>query len=185
MNQQLLQLTLLHWSHSFSNSLICSTLECPNSIELNWFHRNDFNFINYFSWLQNVRQIVFYETYEIKMHEKTYQDILKWTSVIKSHLLGWNLYIYVSNKTVLLRERKRHTACCMWQAHDSVILGGGVPTLVGGVPTLVGGVPTLEGGTYSRWGGLPTLGGGGTYPRWGVPTLGWGGTYPRCRGYLP
>ena len=101
------------------------------------------------------------------------------------------------NKTVLLREHKRHTARHVASIR-SVILGGGgwVPTLVGGyllwwgVPTLVGGyLPwwggiypggggTYSGGGYLLWWGVPTLGGG-------VPTLGRGGTYPRQGGYLP
>ena len=88
----------------------------------------------------------------------------------------------LSDKTVLLRERKRHTARRVASTH-SVVLGGG-----GGVPTLVGGVPTLVrgeylpcwGGTHPGGGGVPTLV-GGTYPGGGVPTLVGGtylGTYP-------
>ena len=52
-----------------------------------------------------------------------------------------------SNKTVLLRERKRHTARRVASTRHAVLAGGGG----GGVPTLVGG------GTYPG-------GGGGTYP---------------------
>ena len=94
-----------------------------------------------------------------------------------------------SNKTVLLRERKRHrpprskhTLCCS---------GGGVPTFPdGGVPTLSGGgLPTFPGGGYLPQaggtylpGGIRTLGRGvPTFPSGGVPTLGWGtyqGRYP-------
>ena len=60
------------------------------------------------------------------------------------------------NKTVLLRERKRHTARRVASTR-SVILGGG-------------------GGTYPGGGGT-NPGGGGTYPGGGVPTL--------VGGYLP
>ena len=65
--------------------------------------------------------------------------------------------IIAANKTVLLRERKRHTARCV-ASTCSVILGGGGGTYPGGgVPTLVGGVPTLGvgEGTYLRRGYLP------------------------------
>ena len=63
------------------------------------------------------------------------------------------------NKTVLLRERKRHTARRVASTRSVIPVGGAYP---GG------------GGTYP---------GGGYLPWWGVPTL-VGGTYP-VGGYLP
>ena len=94
------------------------------------------------------------------------------------------------NKKVLLRERKRHTACHVASTRCAALspVGGGgggrggLPTLAlaggGGVPTLDWGVPTLAGGWCLPWtagGYLPWPGGKGTYPGWGVPTLDWGG----------
>ena len=67
----------------------------------------------------------------------------KWTLLWGSnhHSASENSDHFV-DKTVLLRERKRHTARCVASTR-SVILGGGG----GGVPTLGGGgVPTLVGG---------------------------------------
>ena len=114
----------------------------------------------------------------------------------------FNSYVFVSvdndkiNKTVLLRERKRHTGHRVasplgggylpwpgggnYLSRGGTYLGQGVPTLAwggyvplpggGGTPPWPGGVPTLVGGTYL--GGGIYLGQGGTpswlggYPPW-------------------
>ena len=83
------------------------------------------------------------------------------------------------NKTVLLRERKRHTAHRIASTGCSALSGGGYS----GYPTLPGpgmGYPPYLG---LGWGTLPTL-------TWdGVPPyldLGWGTPLPRPEmGYLP
>ena len=103
-----------------------------------------------------------------------------------------------TNKKVLLRELKRHTArrAASVRCADLSWLGWG-----GTFPGQRGGTFPGQrgGGTYPGWReGVPTLARGrGTYPGWGwgtypgqgegVPTLAGGrGTYPgRGRGYLP
>ena len=115
-----------------------------------------------------------------------------------------------ANKKVLLRERKRHTACRVPSTHYAVPVGGGTYLAGGylpwpggtypgwgwylswpggylpwlGVPTLAGRVPTLAGG-YLPWPGgyLPWLGGVPTLAGGYLPWL--GGTYPGQGGNYP
>ena len=61
----------------------------------------------------------------------------------------------ILNKTVLLCERKRHTARCVSSTPSSVLSQGGTPSLDRGYPV----------------------------PGWGYPVLGWGGTPSLDRGY--
>ena len=110
----------------------------------------------------------------------------------------------LKNKTVLLRERKRHTARCVASARHAVPVGEGgylpwwlVPTLGGTYPGGVRGTYHGGGGYLPWWGrGIHTLVGGWGYlpwwGGWGVPTLvGWGylprlgGTCSPGGGYLP
>ena len=93
------------------------------------------------------------------------------------------------NKTVLLRERKRHTAHRVASARYAVLVRGGTYPGAGGylpwwgVPTLVGGtypgggyLPWWEGGTYPGGRGVPILVGGGYLPWYPIQT--WEGRYP-------
>ena len=69
----------------------------------------------------------------------------------------------ITNKKVLLRERKRHTARRVTSARYAALCNGGVPW-VGGTPSQVGGTPSQVGGyPISGPGGYPILGQGG-YP---------------------
>ena len=54
-----------------------------------------------------------------------------------------------TNKTVLLRECKRHTACRVASTHSAGLSrGGGTPSLTGGIPSLAGGYLISCGGGY-------------------------------------
>ena len=66
---------------------------------------------------------------------------------------------FTFHKTVLLHERKRHTACRVANTASAVLSGGGTPSLARRYPILAGGVPHpwLE-GTPSWLGGTPFLG---------------------------
>ena len=115
--------------------------------------------------------------------DKTFEKVTKW----------------ILNKKVLLRECKRHTACCITSTRYAALSN---PDLVGGyhrywVPPWDGVPPNLGWGTPLRWGTLQTW--DGVPPPdlgWGTPylDLGWGTPLPRPgmgnphrpgMGYLP
>ena len=80
-----------------------------------------------------------------------------------------------NNKTVLLRERKRHTARCVASTRCAALFGGKVPgPKSGGVPS-----PRSGGGTQSQVWGYPIPGPGG------YPIPGPGGTPSHVRGVTP
>ena len=101
-------------------------------------------------------------------------------------VLAWSspvIPLSKSNKKVLLRERKRHTARHVASACHAVLVGGVtypgggyLPWWRGTYPGGGGYLPWWRGGTYPGGGGVPTLVEGGTYP---------GGYLPWWRGYLP
>ena len=92
----------------------------------------------------------------------------------------FNVKVYVllqfTNKTVLLRERKRHTDRGV-SSTPSVVLYWGVPHLRYPPSDLAGGTPSLPGGTLPwvppgwTWHGYPRV---WTWPGYPLPGPGWG-----------
>ena len=93
--------------------------------------------------------------------------------------------IFLENKKVLLRERKRHTARRVARARyaDLLRVGWGTQSHARGVPS-----PRSRGVPSLRSGGYPIPGPGGVpqpMSRGGYPGLGWRVPHPRSRGGTP
>ena len=113
-----------------------------------------------------------YKKMIMNMLGSTTVNTLKFSSIV-----SWSVVKIKSNKKVLLRERKRHTARCVVSTPRGTPprpdLAGG--TLPGGVPYLGTPRPDLAGGVPCR-GGTPLAG----YPHSpaGYPPCTWQGTPP-------